>query len=66
MRRAPVALLPVSLATSGSFSFSVAHSCHVIVTAQAGVVRHVAMTGNNGGLTGRGAACEPIFGNLVR
>lgn len=53
--------LPLSLVNGASLSVGVAHSCQVIATSETGRISKIVLSGDNGGLSGTGAACEPVF-----
>ena len=58
-------LMPAMLATSGSFSLSVAHTCRIVATIQGGRITRVVLAGENGGISGNGAACEPLLRGAI-
>lgn len=60
----PVAL-PLSLTNAGALSVGTAHSCHVIATSETGRITGIVLSGDNGGLSGAGAACEPVFRGCI-
>lgn len=57
---APIAW-PVSLATAGTITMGTSKGCRLVVTLRHNRVTHVAMSGDNSGISGAGAACEPLL-----
>ncbi len=60
----PIAL-PLSLTNAGALSLGTAHSCHVIASSETGRITGIILSGDNGGLSGAGAACEPVFRGCI-